>query len=116
MLSKGYAYEKLAEKYLCQQGYKIKSRNFRIRKGEIDLIALDNNTLVFVEVRFRKNSLYGSPEETITRQKQTRIILTAQHYMTKFNLWNTNARFDVITIQPTAGGDFKINWLKNAFS
>lgn len=116
MLSKGHAYEKLAEKHLRQHGYKIKDRNFRIRKGEIDLIALDHNTLVFVEVRFRKNSLYGSPEETITRQKQVKIILTAQHYMTKFNLWSSNARFDVITIQPAAEGNLKINWLKNAFS
>ena len=116
MISKGHAYEKLAEKYLHQQGCIIKDRNYHIRKGEIDLIALDNTTLVFVEVRYRKNTTFGTPEETITKSKQNKIKLTAQHYMTKFNLWNCNARFDVVTIKPTANGDIKINWLKSAFS
>lgn len=116
MLSKGHAYEKVAEKHLRQHGCIIKYKNYQIRKGEIDLVVLDNSTLVFVEVRYRKNSRFGSPEETVTKRKQAKIILTAQHYLTTFKLWNVNARFDVITIQPTLEGDIKINWLKNAFS
>ena len=116
MLSKGHAYEQIAEKYLYQQGCKIKDRNYHIRKGEIDLIVLDNATLVFVEVRYRKNSRFGTPEETITKRKQDKINLTAQHYIAKFNLWHTNARFDVVSIKPTARGDIEINWIKNAFS
>ena len=116
MLSKGHAYEKLAENHLRQQGCKIKDRNYRIRRGEIDLIALDNITTIFVEVRYRKSIKFGTPEETITKRKQARIILTAQHYMTKFNLWNSSVRFDTITIKPTTNGDLEINWIKNAFS
>lgn len=116
MLSKGYAYEKVAEQHLRQQGCKIKDKNYRIRKGEIDIIALDQTTIVFVEVRYRKSSSFGSPEETITRQKQAKIILTAQHYMAKYNLWDRRIRFDVVTIKPTPEGATAINWIKNAFS
>lgn len=116
MLSKGHDYERIAEKFLRLQGCRIKDRNYQIRRGEIDLIALDDQTIVFVEVRYRKSSKFGTAEETITRNKQSKIIITAKHYMTKFNLWSSNARFDVITIKPTIQGKIEINWLKNAFS
>lgn len=115
MLSKGHAYEQIAEQYLIQKGLLLKTRNYYTRRGEIDLIMQDNNTLVFIEVRYRKNNIYGSAEETVTKHKQTKIIFSAKHYIAKFKIWNTNARFDVITIKPKSLNQYDINWLKNAF-
>lgn len=116
MLSKGHAYEKVAEQYLTQKGFHLKARNYHTRRGEIDLIMQDNNTIVFIEVKYRKSSTYGSAEESITKTKQEKIIFSARHFMTKFNIWNMNARFDVITIKPSASDKLEINWLKNAFN
>lgn len=116
MLSKGHAYESIAEQYLTQKGYHLKARNYHTRRGEIDLIMLDGCTLVFIEVRYRKSNIYGSPEETITKAKQAKIIYSAKHYISKYKLWNANARFDVITIKPNSLNKSEINWLKNAFN
>ena len=82
--------------------------------GEIDLIMKDSDTLVFVEVRYRKNSKFGSPLETITPNKQRKIRLTAETYMAKHGLKNTDCRFDTVGLSgnlttPT------IDWVKNAF-
>tara|TARA_R110001592_G_scaffold356543_1_gene658629 strand:- start:2738 stop:3088 length:351 start_codon:yes stop_codon:yes gene_type:complete len=115
MLSKGHAYERVAELYLTKKGYTVKARNYHTRRGEIDLIMQDENSIVFVEVRYRKSFLYGTAEETITKTKQLKIIYCAKHYISKFKLWNMNARFDVITIKPTPNKQLEINWLKNAF-
>ncbi|MFT6906158.1 MAG: putative endonuclease [Oleiphilaceae bacterium] len=115
MLSKGHAYEKVAEQYLLNKGYIIKARNYHTRRGEIDLVMLDGTTLVFIEVKFRNNHFYGTAEETITQKKQSKIVFCAKHYIAKFKLWNMDARFDVITIKPTQKSQLEINWLKNAF-
>ena len=115
MLSKGHAYERIAEKYLTKKDHTIKTRNYHTKRGEIDLIMQDGNTIVFIEVRYRKSSLYGTAEETITKTKQSKIIYSAKHYIAKFKLWNMNARFDVITIKPNSSNQIEINWLKNAF-
>ena len=116
MLSKGHAYEKIAEQYLSHKGYQTRARNYHSRRGEIDLVMQKNNTIVFVEVRYRKSDVYGSAEASITKSKQAKIIFSAKHYMTKFMIWNMNARFDVITIKPNSSNQLEINWLKNAFN
>lgn len=116
MLSKGHAYEKIAEQYLSERGYKTKARNYHTRRGEIDLIMQTNNTIVFIEVRYRKNDVYGSAEASITKTKQEKIIFSAKHYMSKFKAWHMDARFDVITIKPSSPEQLEINWLKNAFN
>lgn len=115
MLSKGQHYEKLAETFLLKKGLILKAKNYHTKRGEIDLIMLDGETLVFIEVRYRNNSTYGTAEATITTNKQSKIIFSAQHYIAKFNLWHFNARFDVITIKPTPAKQLEYNWLKNAF-
>ena len=115
MLSKGHAYEKVAEQFLINKGLAIKTRNYHTKKGEIDLIMQDGSTIVFIEVRFRKMSFYGTPEETITKSKQSKIIFCAKHYLAKFKLWNLDARFDVITIKPSQTNKLEINWIKSAF-
>ena len=116
MLSKGHAYEKAAEKFLLQQGLSLKSRNYHTKRGEIDLIMKHGNTLVFIEVRYRKYQHFGSAEETITRAKQEKIIFSAKHYLAKYNLWDLPVRFDVIAFTHNKLEQLELNWLKNAFN
>ena len=112
----GSYYEKLAEKYLKKLGLKLIERNFYSRFGEIDLIMHEETEqLVFIEVRSRKASNFATAAETITRSKQKKIILTAQHFLSnrpKFHHYD--CRFDVIAIDYNNQHE-KINWLKNAF-
>lgn len=114
--------EGIAKRYLIKQGLSYVKSNFYSRFGEIDLIFKDKDTLVFIEVRYRKNSQYGNSVETINRQKQNKIIKTAQYYLQKNRLTElVNCRFDVIGIEPeekqvsTLKADYSINWIKNAF-
>lgn len=105
--------------YLVQQGLKLITRNYRGHYGEIDLVMQDGNTLVFVEVRFRKNTLYGDGHESVTLQKQQRILSTAQEYL-QYETKLKNGRIDVVAMsekpQNTANKDnYTFDWIKNAF-
>ncbi len=103
--------ELMAEHFLKKQGVTIIEKNYRDSPGEIDLIADDLGTLVFIEVKFRKSTNFGQPFETVTRVKQQKIIRTAESYLQKHpQLANKACRFDVISIQ-----DQDINWIPNAF-
>ncbi len=107
----GKEHEQQAADYLRQQGLKLLTQNFHAYRGELDLVMLDRKTLVFVEVRFRKNSAYGSAAETVTYKKQQRLVMAAQHYLqTNRQHCHLPCRFDVIAINST-----KIDWIKNAF-
>lgn len=107
----GASYEELAEKYLQQNGVKICERNFRNRKGEIDLIGRDQEYLVFFEVKYRKTNAKGSPLEAVTRAKQKTICKTADYYRMIHGIGEFSAiRYDVVAIC----GD-EILWIKNAF-
>lgn len=129
----GGSAEEIAKQYLLQCGLLFICSNFYSRFGEIDLIFKDERTLVFVEVRYRKNSRYGSTFETIDRHKQSKIIKTAEYYLHKNRITESiNCRFDVIGIEPMGKKTMKtqsmlttqknlqehlsINWIKNAFS
>ncbi len=104
--------EKLAATFLANHGLKLVVQNYHCRFGEIDLIMRDANTLVFVEVRLRSNSQFGSAAASITPQKQQKLILTAQHYLQQ-NPEKNACRFDVLLMDKL---DTKaIDWLKNAF-
>lgn len=103
--------ESIAESFLIKNKFKIIEKNFRTKTGEIDLIADDQGTLVFIEVKFRKSSDFGQPFETVTYKKQQKIIRTAQSYLQKQpKLANKACRFDVISIH-----NQDINWIQNAF-
>jgi len=118
MLSKGLAYEKVALKFLCKKGLEKIQTNYRTRFGEIDLIMKEGDEIVFVEVRYRKNDLFGSAEESVNTCKQRKIIKSATFYLNQNRLWENDIRFDVITISPsslTLSGD-KIIWYKSAFT
>lgn len=90
--------ENLAVEYLKKQGYKILERNFKTKVGEIDIVADDNGTIVFVEVKSRENTKFGQPIESITPQKVHSIIRTAQWYLSKHRAYDRACRFDVIEI------------------
>ncbi len=107
----GQKFEQKALFYLQQQGLKLKEKNFSWRHGEIDLIMLDNDFIVFVEVRYRKNSQYGLAEETVSKSKQEKIKKTALYYLQQKKLNDHCCRFDIIAFnQPD-----NIRWIKNAF-
>lgn len=106
--------EDLALQYIQQQGLKVVERNFRCRRGEIDLIMLDNTTLVFVEVRYRKSDKFGDALESVNHTKQQRIIHTAQRYLQQQTPSHNSYRFDVIAITPNQHAS-EITWIKDAF-
>lgn len=104
--------EDLACKFLQDKGLKLITSNFSTRTGEVDLIMKDNDeTLVFIEVRYRKNADFGGAAASVTHKKQQRIIKAALTYLQKNNP-QSSMRFDVIAIE---GDDMKIDWIKSAF-
>ncbi len=93
----GLLAEDLAAKHLESIGYEIVERNYRFKRAEIDIIAMKSNLLIFVEVKQRKNSRYGHPEEFISTNQQKQIITAAEDYIYAIN-WTKNIRYDVIAI------------------
>lgn len=87
-----------AEKYLRKKGYKILERNFNCRCGEIDIIALENNEIVFIEIKARASLKYGYPSEAVTKYKLKHIYKTAEYYLYTRKLQNQNTRIDVIEV------------------
>ena len=94
----GTQYEERAAEYLIAQNYQILERNYRIRSGEIDLIARDGADLVFVEVKYRKNDESGNPLEAVDIRKQKKIIKVARYYLYQKKYGDVPCRFDVIGI------------------
>lgn len=108
----GTEYEAVAAAYLEHKGYVILEKNYRTRRGEIDLIAKDRDTIVFVEVKYRATRRCGSPLEAVDARKQKRIVMTALYYCaSKQYSLNRPYRFDVIGIV----GDGTIEHIENAF-
>ncbi|MCX7544065.1 YraN family protein [Marinicella gelatinilytica] len=108
-------WERLACTYLQQQGLKLVTGNFRTKAGEVDLIMEDSETLVFVEVRYRKHQQWGGAEASVTNTKQQRICKAAAAYLQKNNLTNRCfCRFDVVAINGHLTPP-QIHWIKDAF-
>ncbi len=110
----GLIAENLAARFLEKRGLATTARNYRCRGGEIDLVCHDGKTLVFVEVRLRRNSGFGGAGASITRTKQQRIILAAQHYLSAHRKHDCACRFDCLLLNGTREQD--IEWVKDAFS
>ncbi len=107
--------EKIAAEYIAKQNVKIITRNFHCRFGEIDLIGLDQEVLLFIEVRYRKNENYLTAIETIDRYKCKKIIITSEYYLNKYrNYQSYLCRYDVITLTGELDKPV-IEWIKNAF-
>ncbi|MGH8744538.1 MAG: YraN family protein [Burkholderiales bacterium] len=107
----GVAAEKHAATFLQMQGLKLVETNYRCRFGEIDLIMRDGNTLVFAEVRLRKNPDFGGAAASITGQKQSRLVKAARHYLSSLKTL-PNCRFDAVLLSGDSG--LEIEWIKNA--
>ncbi len=106
--------EEIASKYLKKNGYKILEKNFRKPYGEIDIIAQKGENIAFVEVKTRKNDLYGTPAEFVTAKKQARLKKAAYTYIQQNNL-DAEFTFDIIEVYLNTEGKAKINHLINAF-
>lgn len=107
----GRIYEDKAAEYLKGKGYRILEQNFRVRTGEIDIIALEGETIVFVEVKYRENGGLGGPLEAVTPNKQRRISRTALYYCACHGAGDRECRFDVIGFF----GAGRMEHIKNAF-
>jgi putative endonuclease len=106
----GVAAEDAAVAYLQLRGLVLVERNYNCRFGEIDLIMREGSTLVFVEVRQRRNTNFGSAAESITARKRQRLLLAARHYLGRTRARNA-CRFDAALL----AGDGAVEWLKDAF-
>lgn len=115
-VKKGKAGEELAVIFLKNIGHQICDRNYKKPSGEIDLITQDGDTLVFIEVKYRKNLDYGYPREAVNRARQRRIAKTALWYLKEKQLDDVNIRFDVIEIYYLPDGEQVINHFENAFA
>lgn len=108
----GKRYEEEAAAYLERNGFVLLTKNFRCRQGEVDLIGIHDNCLVFVEVKYRKSIASGTPEEAVDFAKQRKICLVSDFYRVRYPMEsNRQIRYDVVGIC----GD-SIHWHQNAFS
>jgi putative endonuclease len=110
MSGTGAQAEEQALRFLLGHGLKLKARNYRCRMGEIDLILLDGKTLVFVEVRMRRNRAFGGAAESITQNKRARVLAAARHYLAGKQP-TPACRFDAVLIE----ADGVPLWIKDAF-
>ena len=103
--------ENLAVKYLEKQEYKILERNFKCKQGEIDIIAMDKDEIVFIEVKTRTNKKFGVPIEAVDRTKQKHLAKAAKYYIYKRHLENEFIRIDVMEVY-ICNNKCKINHIK----
>jgi len=106
--------EAIAAAFLKKRGYKIVEKNFKCSIGEIDLIAWEGETLVFIEVKARSSAKFGGPEAAVTSKKQEKINRVALAYIQKEKLFNALCRFDVVGIVKDEAGE-KVTLFQNAF-
>jgi putative endonuclease len=106
--------EEIAVSYLKKEGYRIRERNYRCPLGEIDIIALDGDEVVFVEVKSRKSDDFGEPEAAVDARKQAKLSRIALNYINEHNLNDRSARFDVVAVRFLKGSD-RVRLVRNAF-
>lgn len=108
--------EALAAEFLQERGLRIVERNFRVRGGEIDLIAREGESIVFVEVRLRRSREFGGAAASVTAEKQRRIILAARHWLARqgSRAKRKNCRFDCLLFEKLDRAN--ISWVRHAFT
>jgi len=112
MKSLGKKGEELAATYLAGKGYVILARNWSCVSGELDMVAKDGDTLVFIEVKTRRSAFCGSPAEAVDAKKQERVRLVARHFLYENRTGAATYRFDVVAVN---AADQTITIIKNAF-
>jgi putative endonuclease len=93
--------ERVAVEHLRSLGYRILARNFHTRYGELDIVAQDGDTVVFVEVKTRRGRTFGSPEEGVTRRKRDNLCRAALAYLQEHDLVESPCRFDMVGVRPS---------------
>ncbi|MFB8831331.1 YraN family protein [Azotobacter sp. CWF10] len=108
--------EILAHRHLTAQGMRLLAQNWRCRCGELDLVMLDGDTVVFVEVRYRRHFAWGGALESVDARKRMRLIRSAQYFLQQEPRWARHpCRFDVIAINGADGASGHLSWIRNAF-
>jgi putative endonuclease len=106
--------ERAAEKHLRRMGYRIVARNFRAAGAEIDLVAIDGGTLVFVEVKTRRSRAAGTPEEAVDERKQGRMRRAAEVFAKRYRAEDSEMRFDIVAVD-ASGRRLELEVVRNAF-
>ena len=105
--------EETAAQFLLSRGYRILERNYRTPRGELDLIALEGDTLVFVEVKARRGIRFGEPHWAVDRRKRQHLIKASLFYLSRKRIRNRCCRFDLIVIQESPNGHPQIDLICN---
>lgn len=113
-ISRGKSGEEEAVNFLRKQGYKVLTRNYKSKLGEIDIIARDKDTLCFIEVKTRFSDRFGLPSEAVFKPKQRQISKAALSFLKENKLLDKKARFDVVSVMHTQGQS-KLDLIKDAF-
>jgi putative endonuclease len=111
----GQAGEDAAAAWYTAAGYEILDRNWRVREGEIDLVASDARTVVFCEVKTRRSDAFGEAAEAVTVRKQQRVRMLAGRWLTAHNTSAPTFRFDVAAVSPDGRGGWQVDMLTDAF-
>ena len=111
-MTSGNGAEDRAASFLVERGLKIIERNYRCRFGEIDLVAREGSTVVFVEVRARASDAFGGAAASITHAKRRKLLATARYYLRCHGAREAACRFDVVLL---TGAEPRIEWIENAF-
>ena len=106
--------ENLAVSYLKRRGYRIIERNYRCRHGEVDAIARDGDTLVFVEVKTRSEGSFGTPLDAVSPAKRNKLVMLANWYLLSQKIQDVPVRFDVVAVD-VSGTEPSITVVRNAF-
>ena len=112
----GRAAEQHARSHLEQHGLRLLFQNWSCRCGELDLVMLDGDTVVFVEVRYRRHAAWGGAVESVDARKRARLAAAAQHFLLQESRWAKHpCRFDVVAISPDDHSHPRLDWIQNAF-
>jgi putative endonuclease len=113
---RGNAAEAMARQHLEQQGLRLLAQNWRCKLGELDLVMLDADTVVFIEVRYRRYSAWGGAIESVDARKREKLSRAAQHFLQQESRWaKYPCRFDVIAINADSQAPAQLDWIQNAF-
>lgn len=113
---RGHHGEQMAVTFLQHQGYRIACQNYRCRRGEVDIIAWDKVTLVFVEVKTKGQTAFGAPQAMVDRRKQQKIVHVAMVYVQEHRLQHVPLRFDVVAITLLPGTAPEVVHVPDAFT
>ena len=105
--------EEIAAQFLLSRGHRILERNYRTPRGELDLIALDGDVLVFVEVKARRGVSFGEPQWAVNQRKRQHLIKASLFYLTRKRIQNRCCRFDLVVIQEGRDGQRQIDLIPN---